>query len=157
MCSWHKPRTGNVQKYIWIETTSEYEIVCRVSVCRCLHIQVKRPGFWNLASEGIHAELNQYSIIICAVDHTFELNINLLLFSRFSLCNKSMRPAHHLGCKPLTPNLSTIKPPIFSFGNSIVCVWAPSADYLLPCTYCLCWMTLHVMVFIFLLTFIFHW
>lgn len=60
-----------------------------------------------LASESIHAELNQYSISF--VHWTTCLNsISILPLSHLLVCNKSIIQAQ-IGCKPLIPNLSTIK------------------------------------------------
>lgn len=52
-------------------------------------------SFRNQAAESIQAEVNQYCIIICAPDHTSELDINPnLITCYFLLCNKSMIQAH---------------------------------------------------------------
>lgn len=105
-CKW----TENYVFWAWTETLrSEYESVGQnwyegLQGIKLMHISVKCPVVLNQASESIHAELHQYFIISCALDHAFQLNINHFLFSLFSLCNKSMIQAC-IGCKPLISNL----------------------------------------------------
>lgn len=83
-----KNPTANVWKYeyeqkrcnIWIWKHWR-QLIQGLQGIKLLHTGVKCLVFWNQASESIHAELNQFSITVCVLDHTFELNNNPFPFS----------------------------------------------------------------------------